>query len=116
MRTAVGVTTTTTTKQQTRRALVIAAGRMRGRLDRGALRRALACVVARHDALRSRIAAMPGGAGAPRHVQIVTPAARFALPLTELAAADASGALAALQAAYDALPNDPLQVRGRDQK
>ena len=53
-------------------------GRMRGALDARALRAALGVVVARHDAMRTRLTAVPGQAA--RHLQIVTPAEHFELP------------------------------------
>jgi amino acid adenylation domain-containing protein len=60
--------------------------RLRGRLDVAALGRALDGVVARHEALRTRLLAGPDG----QPVQVIDPAGPVELPVTELAGRDAA--------------------------
>ena len=54
--------------------------RLRGRLDVALLRRCLAAIPARHEALRTRFALAAGPDGAQRPVQVVLPPAPVALP------------------------------------
>jgi amino acid adenylation domain-containing protein len=60
---------------------------LRGTLDEAALGRALDGVVARHEALRTRLEAGSGG----RPVQVIDPPGPVPLPVTDVAAADAGG-------------------------
>ncbi len=59
--------------------------RVQGRLDAAALARTLGEIVRRHEALRTVFAVSEGGDGTP--VQVIQPAARFSLPVVDLAGA-----------------------------
>jgi amino acid adenylation domain-containing protein/non-ribosomal peptide synthase protein (TIGR01720 family) len=61
--------------------VIPSAARLRGRLDAGALTRALGEIVRRHEALRTTFASRGG-----RPVQLVHPPAPFDLPVTDLGA------------------------------
>ena len=83
---------------------------LRGDLDRGALRRALDALVARHESLRTRF---PTQGGEP--VQVVEPELRLALPVEEVGGAPESRLAEALWEEWERpfdLPAGPL-VRAR---
>ncbi|HVH14025.1 MAG TPA: condensation domain-containing protein, partial [Longimicrobium sp.] len=76
--------------------------RVRGALDLPALERALAELVHRHEALRTRFAAVDG-----EPVQVIDPAGHFHLPVIDLSAsADGEGELRALAAEEARRPFD----------
>ncbi len=81
--------------------------RLRGALDRDALRRALDGVAARHEALRTTFAQVDG-----EPVQVIAPESRFQLAEQELGGAELASVMAEEAAAPFDLERGPL-VRGR---
>jgi amino acid adenylation domain-containing protein len=79
--------------------------RLRGDLDRDALRRAIQTIVARHESLRTHFAEVDG-----KPVQVILPELRIALPIEDLRTLDEDARQAAVEAAVRREAEEPFDL------